>query len=444
MIISKLFKTTALALVLVGFSSCTKDWLEDYTEDPSRPISVSPQVLLPSAQISYAMAQGDAIPRLTSIFLQQMTGTDRQSLAHNRYAQIGESDFDAVWGANGYAGGMMDLKIIIDQTSDGSPHYSGAAKIMMALYLGLFTDTWGDIPFTEALQGSGNLNPNYESQEAIYNHILRLLDEGMAGVNAASSNITLGSEDLIYGGDMVKWARLASSLKARYLNHLSKKAARYNPTDILNALGDGFVNNEDQASIVFSGAPNTNPWYQFNSQREGYITQFGFLYDEIMVPNNDPRVSFYRSQDSINMPFYGSQTSPLFIMSYAEHKFIEAEVLARQGGGAASALEDAIRANMNTIGVEPADQDDYIATLSGSPSLEDVMTEKYVAMFSHVEAWTDWRRTGFPSALLPFVGAQLSEIPRRLPYPETERLYNNNFINLTGNDAFLKRHWWDE
>ena len=57
-----------------------------------------------------AMMQGDVLPRLTSIFMQQMTGNDRQSLAHNRYAQIGEGDFDYPWGL-AYSGGMYDLPI---------------------------------------------------------------------------------------------------------------------------------------------------------------------------------------------------------------------------------------------------------------------------------------------------------------------------------------------
>ena len=92
-----------MCTVLLG-SACTKEWLQDYTADPARPLEVSVKVLLPSAQVSYTMAQGDALPRLTSIFLQQMTGADRQSLAHNRYAQIGEADFDVIWADNGYAG----------------------------------------------------------------------------------------------------------------------------------------------------------------------------------------------------------------------------------------------------------------------------------------------------------------------------------------------------
>jgi hypothetical protein len=195
--------------------------------------------------------------------------------------------------------------------------------------------------------------------------------------------------------------------------------------------------------MIFVGPPNTNPWYQFNSQREGYITQFGFMYD-LMEGKSDPRTSFYRSSDSINIPVYGSQTSPLNFMTYAELKFIEAEAQQRQGSGSVGAtLAAAVQANMEAVGVSSSDITTYVATLPGSPSLEDVMTEKYVAMFTHVEAWTDWRRTNFP-AISVFPGAQLSEIPRRLPYPEVERLYNNNFINFQGNDAFLTRHWWDQ
>lgn len=439
----KRIKFYIAALLVVTLAGCSKEWLEEWTADPARPIEVSPQVLLPSAQVSYAMAQGDAIPRFTSIFMQQMTGTDRQSLAHNRYAQIGESDFDQIWGPNGYAGGMMDLNMIIEQTSATAPHYAGVARIMMAMYLGLFTDTWGDIPWSEALKAEeGIYNPKYDSQEQVYDVIIDLLDEGIVNLASPTSAFKPNNEDLVFAGNLVKWTKLAYSLKARYLNHLSKKA-QYSPTDVLAAAAQGFADNTDDARMVFVTPPNTNPWYQFNSQREGYITQFGYMYD-LMEANNDPRISVYRTSDSVNIPVYGSQTSPLNFMTYAELKFIEAEVKTRQGAGdAGGVLLAAVEANMQAVGVDQADIATYVAGLPGTPTLGDVMNEKYVAMFTHVEAWTDWRRTGFPTISV-FPGAQLPEIPRRLPYPEVERLYNSNFINLQGNDAFLKRHWWDQ
>jgi hypothetical protein len=436
------FLTLAIA-ALVGFTGCRKSWLEEYTEDPTRPIESSPAVLLPSAQMFFGLSQGDVLPRMSCLFMQQMTGTDRQSLAHQRYSQIGEADFDQTWGANGYSGGLYDLKLIIDATEGTSPHYSGVAKIMTAAYLGLFSDVWGDIPYSEAMQDIGNLNPKYDSQEQIYNTIFTLLDQGIVEVGTATSALSpTSSSDLIYKGDLSKWTKFAYSLKARYLLHLSKKSS-FNVDGVLAAANQGFTSNDDNAQIIFPGTPNSNPWYQFNSQRLGYISQFGTMYDDLMIPNNDPRVDLYRSSDSLTMPFYGSQTSPLPIMTYHELQFIIAEATQRKGGAAATELESAVEANMEYLGVEAADITTYVAALPANPSLEEIMVEKYIAMFSHIESWTDWRRTGFPN-LTPEAGANLPEIPRRLPYPQNEMLYNSNFINLSGNDAFLKRHWWDE
>ncbi|MFN4298247.1 MAG: SusD/RagB family nutrient-binding outer membrane lipoprotein [Thermaurantimonas sp.] len=430
------------SLLAVGLTvSCSKKWLEDYTEDPTRPSDVSVRVLLPSAQVSYAMAQGDVLPRMTCLFIQQMTGTDRQSLAHQRYAQIGEGDFDQTWGPNGYSGGMKDLSIIIEKTEGSSPNYSGVAKVMMAMYLGLFTDVWGDIPYSEAFKGADNLNPRYDSQQQIYATIQTLLDEAIAELQNPVSPLKPGTEDLVFGGNLTRWIKTAYSLKARYTLHLSKKPG-FNASTVISLANQGISANADNAQMVFAGPPNTNPWFQFNTQRLAYITQTGTMYN-MMKAKNDPRIPLYRSADSATMPFYGGQTSPLPFITNHETKFIIAEAKFRAGTFTRQDLVDAVEANMTYLGVASADRTTYINNLPANPTLADIMYEKYVAMFSHIEAWTDWRRTDLP-ALTPVSGANLPAIPRRLPYPESERLYNDNFINLTGNDAFLKRHWWDE
>ena len=143
-------------------TSCSDEWLEAYKLDPTRPSDAPMSTLLPSAQASYAFVQGDVLPRLTGIFMQQMTGIDRQSLAHNRYVQIGEGDFDTPWN-NSYAGGLYDLKLVIDKAdATDAPAYRGVAKIMMAMYLGTLTDHFGDIPYAESLQGAENFKPKFD------------------------------------------------------------------------------------------------------------------------------------------------------------------------------------------------------------------------------------------------------------------------------------------
>ena len=444
------FKTLIIvAVAAFGLTACSDAWLEEKKLDPNRPSEVSMEVLLPSAQASTGMNHGDVLPRLTCIFMQQMTGTDRQSLAHNRYAQIGEGDFNTPWG-NAYAGGLYDLKLIMDLAdASGATAYGGIAKIMTAMELGLLTDHFGDIPYTEAFTGADNLKPAFDSQEDIYSTIFTLLADGKADL-AAPSSVSPGGDDLIHGGDLAAWMATADALKARCLNHLSK-TSQYDGAAVIAACDDALTAGA-YATIGYESALNQNPWYQFTViDRAGYITQYGTMYD-MMTASSDPRIDLYRSADSLELPAYGSATSALPLVTPFELYFIKAE--AQMVGGDATAarasLEDAIGSHMTWLGVDAADIATYIAALPATTDLELIMNEKYVAMFASTEAWTDWRRTGYPSISAP-AGANLSDIPRRMPYPEGEYLYNadNVPMPLTADpdDKFgvttTYRLWWD-
>lgn len=444
----KIKSLAILAVAAVGFTACSDAWLEDYKLDQNRPSDVSMEVLLPSAQAAYGMTQGDVLPRLTSIFMQQMTGTDRQSLAHNRYAQIGEGDFNTPWN-NSYAGGLYDLKLIEEKAeAAGASAYVGVAKIMTAMYLGVLTDHFGDIPYTNALQGADNLKATFDSQADIYTTIFTLLSDGKDAL-AQPSSVTPGGDDLIHGGDLAAWAATADGLRARHLNHLSK-TSDYNAADVIAACDDA-LNAGVYCTIGFEAALNQNPWYQFTViDRAGYISQYGTMYD-MMEASSDPRINLYRSADSLTMPAYGDATSALPIVTPFEIMFVKAEAqLAGSASDARATLEAAIESHMTWLGVDAGDIATYVAALPATTDLELIMNEKYVAMFSSSESWTDWRRTGFPTLSAP-ADANLSGMPRRMPYPEGEYLYNNDNVPMpldaTPDDKFgvtsTYRLWWD-
>jgi hypothetical protein len=444
----KIKSLAILAVAAVGFTACSDAWLEDYKLDQNRPSDVSMEVLLPSAQAAYGMTQGDVLPRLTSIFMQQMTGTDRQSLAHNRYAQIGEGDFNTPWN-NSYAGGLYDLKLIEDKAeAAGASAYVGVAKIMTAMYLGVLTDHFGDIPYTDALQGADNLKSTFDSQADIYTTIFTLLSEGKDAL-AQPSSVTPGGDDLIHGGDLAAWAATADGLRARHLNHLSK-TSQYNAANVIAACDDA-LNAGVYCTIGFEAALNQNPWYQFTViDRAGYISQFGTMYD-MMEASSDPRINLYRSADSLTMPAYGGATSALPIVTPFEIMFVKAEAqLAGSASDARATLEAAIESHMTWLGIDAGDIQAYIAALPATTDLELIMNEKYVAMFSSSESWTDWRRTGFPTLSAP-ADANLSGMPRRMPYPEGEYLYNADNVPMpltsSPDDKFgvttTYRLWWD-
>jgi len=444
----KIKSLAILAVAAVGFTACSDSWLEDYKLDQNRPSDVSMEVLLPSAQAAYGMTQGDVLPRLTSIFMQQMTGTDRQSLAHNRYAQIGEGDFNTPWN-NSYAGGLYDLKLIEEKAeAAGASAYVGVAKIMTAMYLGVLTDHFGDIPYTDALQGADNLKATFDSQADIYTAIFTLLSEGKDAL-AQPSSVTPGGDDLIHGGDLAAWAATADGLRARHLNHLSK-TSQYNAANVIAACDDA-LNAGVYCTIGFEAALNQNPWYQFTViDRAGYISQFGTMYD-MMEASSDPRINLYRSADSLTMPAYGDATSALPIVTPFEIMFVKAEAqLAGSASDARATLEAAIESHMTWLGVDAGDIATYVAALPATTDLELIMNEKYVAMFSSSESWTDWRRTGFPTLSAP-ADANLSGMPRRMPYPEGEYLYNADNVPMpltsSPDDKFgvttTYRLWWD-
>jgi hypothetical protein len=444
----KIKSLAILAVAAVGFTACSDAWLEDYKLDQNRPSDVSMEVLLPSAQAAYGMTQGDVLPRLTSIFMQQMTGTDRQSLAHNRYAQIGEGDFNTPWN-NSYAGGLYDLKLIEEKAeAAGASAYVGVAKIMTAMYLGVLTDHFGDIPYTNALQGADNLKATFDSQADIYTTIFTLLSDGKDAL-AQPSSVTPGGDDLIHGGDLAAWAATADGLRARHLNHLSK-TSQYNAANVIAACDDA-LNAGVYCTIGFEAALNQNPWYQFTViDRAGYISQFGTMYD-MMEASSDPRINLYRSADSLTMPAYGDATSALPIVTPFEIMFVKAEAqLAGSASDARATLEAAIESHMTWLGVDAGDIATYVAALPATTDLELIMNEKYVAMFSSSESWTDWRRTGFPTLSAP-ADANLSGMPRRMPYPEGEYLYNADNVPMpltsSPDDKFgvttTYRLWWD-
>ena len=131
----------------------------------------------------------------------------------------------------------------------------GIAKILSAFCLGIATDYWGDIPYSDALQGSSKFQPAYDKQEDIYKTIQQLLDDGIVDINK-NTGVKPGGDDYFYKGDMNKWKRLAYTLKPRYYMHLTKApgyTALAQANLALTALQNGMQANSDDAVFTYPG-----------------------------------------------------------------------------------------------------------------------------------------------------------------------------------------------
>jgi hypothetical protein len=442
-----------LFVTVILFTSCEK-WIDpEINIDPDNPKDVSIEALLPAIEGAFAYYYGGIdIVGIQNVWMQQLTGTDRQFIAINNY-NIRQSDPNNLWNSL-YQGVMMDCKQLIDKAENGEQkdmNVAGVGKIMMALSLSAATDVWGDIPYSEALLGDENLTPSYDSQESIYAEIDRLLVEAIE--NLESDENTLGiRNDYIYGGTAASWIKAANTLRARFQMRLTKvKTVDFDV--VMSLLDDGITDLNDDMEVVFDGSSSAgyNPLYQFIEQRDGYVSN-NATYDAML--EGDPRDGIQSwSADG----FWTSQGAPVQFIGATEALFLRAEALYRSGDvdSAKVILVDAVESSIDKYAAFLVDNvfeigydadsaftahiaafESDIDELTGEAFLETIIVEKYKHMFAHPEPYNDYRRTGYPD-LTPVLGTQ---VPRRYPYPQDEAAYNAD--NVPDVNQY-RRVWWD-
>lgn len=149
--------------------------------------------------------------------------------------------------------------------------------------------------------------------------------------------------------------------------------------------------------------------------------------------------------------YYSSPNSPLFIITYPELKFIEAEAQFRNNNPteAYAAYLEGIEAHMTKLNVSAADIDSYltnpnVAVGAGNLTLKTIFKEKYIALFLNPEAWVDARRIdyNYEDFSLPVNHNTTlgGEFIRRFDYPDAE--YERNGSNVPDVDL-LTKIWWD-
>ena len=472
-LISYLIYATAV-FGLLYLPACNS-FVNDYEISPNEPRNVTPALILPSAQLHLNIVATGGLARAAAIFVQSQGGVDQQYIATNEY-RVSESDIDNEWSL-AYAGGMMDCKKLIDQsTAENKPYYAGMGKIMMAHFLGIVTDCWGDVPFSEALRlDDGILSPKYDRQEDVYKDIFRLLDDGIRDLSIPPGELPQvennrpRGDDLFFNGDVNKWLITAHTLKARHYNRLSKRdpsgSAQSALAEIDKAKALGASNATDLLTPAGGTESESNMWYQFQINRPNYMAMGQFIVDT-MNHSHDPRLPYYALgtedgeyfgwppgvveddyPDIDLLSIYTGCDEPskrIPMVTFAELKFIESECHYRLGEKhlASEAYNLGMQASLAMASDDPQGVQEYLETYSrsaGTIQLEDIMFQKYIALFTQLEVWFDYRRTGLPNLIQPR-GLNLSNFPRSMPTPISERVRNPNApANFTVN----KRVWWD-
>ncbi len=504
----KKLKYLLLSLFMFGALSCG-DNFGDINVDPNNPSTVPADFLLTSAQKAMADDVWDEwmnarFGLLVSQYWAQNNYTDESR--YNFRTGVVNSYF-----ASYYVRTLRDLEEIKKLVTAGEDYALGlpsaynklaVAEILQCWMFHFMTDVWGPIPYSEALKGADNRTPKYDSQRDIYLSLLSRLEKAKADIDEGEEGF--GSADIIYGGDMGGWKKLASSMILRLAMRMSDVEGATAQAAVEGSWDDAFSSNADNAYFTYlSSQPNNNPLNQDRIERgNADFCTSNILIDNTLAPLNDPRLGVFVDARVNGGDYFGrpyGQTAPvaaseapedysqpsgaqavagitsykstdvlapdahMALMNYAEVCFILAEAKERGwniGGTAAQWYNAGITASMQDWGV--TDQtaiDDYLAQAAVNYATADgdwkqkIGVQKWIALFTQgIQGWSEWRRLDFQKLELPVDGV-IQEVgskpaPVRLEYPTDEQTQNNVGYQqgvqlLGGPDRLSTRLWWD-
>jgi hypothetical protein len=404
-------------------------------------------------------------------------------------SQQGDAGFQGYLGGEASFGWYSTLRDVTAMVNEGTrintPAYKGIGNFFKAYCLIDMSMQMGDIPMSEALLGESvyNFTPKYDTQIDVFNQCLSLLEEADTILGAAvEKKVSVGTNELLYGGDVAKWQKLVNSLQLRILIDLSKKADTETAMGIKSKFAE-IVNNPDKHPIFTSNDDNaTFRWYdkennrypRFYVQATSDYYRIGNTYYNLIKKYNDPRIAIvaertanavaanptasgfdvneyggvncndaYASIEAtknaasiFNRSRYCTATGePMIIVGYPEQCFNIAEAINRGwlAGNAETYYNEGISASMENYGIPESTIATYLdqPSVKYGDSLEQILNQKYIAFFNNSgwEAFYNIRRTGIPQLQIGAGMANPSgKIPVRWRYPQRE--YTTNETNV--------------
>lgn len=515
-----IIKGLLFTALIFTISSC-KD-LEELNIDPNQPETVSTATLMTGAEKSMLDYIYDNWFSGRQALVYAQYWAQRTYTEEDRY-QIRESVNNNYFNYLYRVAGNLDKieKLNTDEatklsmaTYGNNENQIAAAKILKIWLMQVMADTWGSIPYSEAFKlEEGVLYPKYDDLNTLYYQFIEELDGAIAMINEGEVVFTEG--DLIYDGDASAWKKFGNSLKCRIALRLSKVDPNWKKY-IAEAVASGiFTSNSDNAVFNYSKtAPNQCYFYKgfFEDQRNDFSVAKPFIDllkgqpDTLNVKAHpwkdvvDPRLPIYTSARNgkyIGLPygltsaqmtasirnaapsFYADEpliVQPDFaisLLSYSEICFI----LSEYKGFSIPEYKEGVKASLEywnslytKVMGEPAISDSIIGAYTNIVSkvvnAEAVATQKYIHLYMNgTEAWSEYRRTGYPTTLLKpgehsyKVGSSVldfttlsetkGDLPARVKYPTNESTLNptgfkDAVSKLTdGSNNYYSKMFWD-
>lgn len=354
-----------------------------------------------------------------------------------------------------------------DASSPSGKNKWATIEVLTVLGFQNLVDTYGDVPYTDALQQEqGKLSPKYDKAAIIYADLIKRLDAAIASMDTASPGY---AEDFLYKGNMAKWKKFANTVKFG----LGLNLADVDPTVAKRVCEEAYnsgmlASNDDNAYIPYDGSNYKNP---FSTTREDIVASKTYV--DKLVEYNDPRLekyftkkgssvvggvfgkqNTYSSTSTFNTSISAGSAKGLFL-DYSQSEFWLAEGAARgyNVGPAVNHFTNAISASLDYWGVDATSKASYLAANpynSAGDFKKQIGIQSWLAGFAKgYFTWNTVRRLDAPVLANP-VTSVLTSYPYRLSYPNGEQ--NLNAANWSaaasaipgGKDTPTAHVFWDK
>ena len=466
--------------ILLSLGGCNKDF-EKTNTNPNGLSKVTPANLLAPAlkkSVEYGMSRSQRVTnelmQVTvnmgdgdgKIFRYEVRANEADYLYNNLFLQL--KNFN-------------DIYQLAEKTDSKS--YMGVSLICQAWLFSILTDTYGDIPYTDALKGRELLiSPKFDRQEDIYKGLFQSLDSANVYLKSAA-NLANGSDPL-YGGNVSSWRKFGNSLYLRLLTRLSDKASLNTVAQIKKMVETNatdypiIANNGESAILRWTGvSPYISP---FSTWRPGdwYTPKLTTFFVDNLNEWSDPRIqkwaSLYEGEYAGVPSGYPIGSNPIGksallttlmsepllgnILNYSELQFILAEAALKgwiSKKPAKEYYEEGTKSAIELWGLSlptnylTGEHVVWDESASQSRKMQLIHQQKYYSLFfTDLQSWFEFRRTGYPE--LPLLSGHLNNgiMPARLNYPVYLQSANpTNYkeaLQNQGPDDINTLVWWQK
>ena len=469
---------------LIGLNACDAGF-DEMNVNKTAAIAINPVFALNNAVIN--ISPPSPTVQYEVGIVQQIVSPNSGVLTGANFNQDNRDNTQATW-QRYYRSVIRNTYDVIATTKDPSrTNLVNMAKILQSYAFLVLTDTYGDIPYTEAGKGytDQKVYPKYDKQQAVYAGIIKDISDAVAALDASKTRETA---DVLFGGDVAKWKKFGNSLLLRIGMRLSKVDATQAQSLVSKALAGGVITTNADNVLILHDANYLNSIGQLLNATEANNFYLAAPFVDYLKKTNDPRLRsiavryvgatsgtqqtparavidpavqigmpFGFDNSSISGPvktlglasFYdfsqadrtrmNKTTARAYLVTASQTNLLLAEAVTRGWvtGNAKDYFEAGVKAHMAQVSEMDANSvvsssavDAYLAAnpFNSTTALEQINTQYWISCFLNgPEAFANFRRTGFPKlSANPFPGKAIKgDFINRLTYPNSEISVNS-------------------